>query len=80
MSVREDIGYVGLPSDDVMTPTRSGPVPPCCTWGYSEEGFVHQWLAHFDDATKDSALALAEDGSAPWKRWVTAALTAEAGS
>ena len=38
---------------------------------------AHQWLEHFDDATKDSALSLAEDGSEPWARWVKAALKEE---
>ena len=71
MSVREDLGYDVVPR---------GHVPPCCRHGYSEEGFVHQWLAHFDEAAKDTALRVAEDGSAPWKRWVNAALKAEAGS
>ena len=68
MSTREDIGYV----------TRRPEVPPCCRHGFSEEGFVHQWLVHFNDAIKDAALRIAEDGADPWKRWVEAALKAEA--
>ena len=75
-----ELGYLS-PADDLPgVQLRSNPIPPCCKWGYSEEGFVHQWLKHFDDVTKDSALGLAEDGSAPWKRWAEAALKAEAGS
>ena len=69
MSTFEDIGYGAAPR---------GQVPSCCRWGYSEEGFVHQWLDHFDERTKDAALRLAEDGSEPWARWVKAALKAEA--
>lgn len=71
MSVREDLGYDVVPR---------GHVPNCCRHGFSEEGFVHQWLAHFDEATKDSALHVAERGTEPWKRWVKAALAAEAAS
>ena len=73
-----DLGYLS-PADDLPgVQLRSNPIPACCKWGYSEEGFVHQWLAHFDEASKDRALSLAEDGSEPWARWVKAALRAEA--
>ena len=73
-----DLGYL-RPSDDPPGPTRSSPIPACCKWGYSQEGFVHQWISHFDEKTKDAALHLAEDGPEPWGRWVRAALKAEAG-
>ena len=73
-----DLGYLS-PADDLPgVQLRSNPIPACCKWGYSEEGFVHQWLAHFDEGVKDSAIKLAEDGSEPWGRWVKAALRAEA--
>lgn len=52
--------------------------PPCCRWGFSEEGFVHFWINHADSRTKDAALHLAEDGADPWRRWVEAALRTEA--
>ena len=73
-----DLGYLS-PADDLPgVQLRSNPIPACCKWGYSEEGFVHQWLSHFDERTKDAALKIAEDGSEPWARWVRAALRAEA--
>jgi hypothetical protein len=52
-------------------------VPRCCRWGISEEGFVHFWLEHADDDTKDRVTRLAEKNEL-WRRWWRAALAAEA--
>ena len=63
VNVHEDIGY------------HRSPVPDCCRVGFSEEGFVHQWLEHFDQPTKDRVFKIAD--TEPWSRWLAAALAAE---